>query len=265
MKIIESYIQGKQGRSELCEDGYVVTDHFAAVVDGSTSKVGAHGGREAMRLTLDAIRGLPPAADKEEVLRRLTAAVAPHNPPQAATQAAYRLTCSAVLYSRHWHTVWLIGDCQCRLSGHTYTHPKLVDRVLTEARCEAVRYLLEHGASPAALRRNDLGRAFIMDALREQTNFQNDPNPRNPFRYPVIDGFPVDPAAVPAIPVGEATFLVLASDGYPVLHDTLQETEAELHRLLEADPLCIGPNAATKCWMEGTFSFDDRAYLSLRL
>lgn len=265
MEIIESYVQGKLGQPQLCEDGYVVTDHFAAVVDGSTSKVGAHGGLQAMRLTLTAIRSLPPAADKEEVLRRLTAAIAVHNPPQAATQAAYRLTCSAALYSRHWHTVWLIGDCQCRVGGRTYTHPKLVDRVLTQARCDAVRYLLDHGTSAESLRRNDLGRALIMDALREQTNFQNDPNPFNPFRYPVIDGRPIDPDAVPAIPLGPARRLILASDGYPVLADTLRDTEAGLRRLLQADPLCIGPNAATKCWMEGTESFDDRAFLSLSL
>ena len=265
MEIIESYVQGKRGVPELCEDGLVVTDHFAAVVDGSTSKVGAHGGREAMRLTLQAIRSLPPDADKEETLRRLTAAIAPHNPPQAAAQAAYRLTCSAVLYSRHRETVWFIGDCQCRAAGRTHTHPKLVDRILTEARCDAVRYLLRHGATADGLRRNDLGRAVIADALREQTNFQNDPNPSNPFRYPVLDGFPVDPAAVPALSVRGCGQIVLASDGYPVLCDTLAETEQALRRLLQADPLCIGPNVGTKCWADGNVSFDDRAYLSLRL
>lgn len=265
MEIVESYIQGKRNRPELCEDGFVVTDHFAAVVDGSTSKVGAHGGREAMRLTLQAIRTLPPAADKEETLRHLTAAIAPQNPPQAAAQAAYRLTCSAVLYSRHRETVWFIGDCQCRVAGRTYTHPKLVDRILTEARCGALHYLLDHGKTIDELRRNDLGRAVILDALREQTNFQNDPNPANPFRYPVLDGFPVDPATVPALSVHGCRRIILASDGYPVLCDTLAETESALHRLLQADPLCIGPNAATKCWAEGNASFDDRAYLSLRL
>ena len=46
MQIIEHFIQGKRNNAQLCEDGWVVTPHFAAVVDGSTSKVaGRNGGR----------------------------------------------------------------------------------------------------------------------------------------------------------------------------------------------------------------------------
>ena len=37
MKIAEQFIQGKHSAAD-CEDGIVVTDHFAAVIDGSTSK-----------------------------------------------------------------------------------------------------------------------------------------------------------------------------------------------------------------------------------
>lgn len=265
MNIIESYVCGKRPDQSLCEDGYVVTPHFAAVIDGSTSKVkGRNGGRTAMRLVKEAISTLPPDACKDEVLGCLTQALASHNPAEAATQAAYRLTCSAVIFSRKRRTVWMVGDCQCRWEGKTYTHPKDVDTVLTEVRCDAIRYLLQHGHTTDELRLNDLGRAFILDVLRMQTNFQNDRIPGNPFAYPVLDGTCINPDKVPELTVPpSAGSIILASDGYPAVCDSLRKSESELERLLKVDPLCIGENAGTKGWLEGNLSFDDRCYLRL--
>lgn len=263
MRILEHFVRGKRPDQSLCEDGWVLTPDFAAVVDGSTSKLpGRHGGREAMRLVCDALRTLDAGAGKRDMLRALTCAIARHNPPEAREAGAYRLTCSAVIYSRLRRVVWMVGDCQCRFGGHTLTHPKWVDSVLTEARCDVVRALRAQGRFVAELRRHDEGRAAIADALRTQTNFQNDTNPYNPFRYPVLDGFPVDEAQVPEWPVAHVDWIVLASDGYPVLCDTLRDTEEELRRLLQADPLCVAGNAGTKAWMEGNESYDDRCYLS---
>lgn len=275
MRIAESYIQGKFDDAARCEDGLTVTPHFAAVVDGSTSKraakyqagaaEGTSGGRRAMETVVAALQTLNAEATMVEAARHLTAALRDATPEAARTQAELRLTCSAAVFSLARREVWLFGDCQCRFGGRTYTNPKAVDVVLTRARCEAVRYLLAHGHTAEDIRRHDVGRAMIYDALREQTNFQNDPDVRNPFRYTVLDGFDIDTTTVPVLEVGTATRLILASDGYPVLCDALSETEAELARLLREDPLCIGENAATKCLMAGQVSFDDRAYLALEI
>lgn len=267
MQIIEQFIRGKRPDASLCEDGWVVTNHFAAVVDGSTSKVaGRAGGRQAMQLVCDAMHTLQNNATKEQMLSHFTQVLAAHNPSEAQANAAYRLTCSAVIYSAQRRVVWMIGDCQCRFNGTTHTHPKLVDTVLTQARQDAVSYLLQHGHTANDIRQNDLGRRLIMDALREQTNFQNDPNPLNPYRYPVFDGTKIDPKLVPqfSLPAGISQ-LVLASDGYPLLADTLSATEQQLQHLLAIDPLCIRENAATKCYMKGNLSFDDCCYLRLKI
>jgi len=268
MKIIEQYCIGKKAGA-TCEDGYRVTAHFAAVVDGSTSKArlphpaGPTPGVRAMRTVLAALPSLPERATKEEALRFFTSALAAATPHLKELPAEERPTCSAAVYSLYRQEVWLIGDCQCRFNGHTHTHPKLVDTVLAQIRGDIVRHLLKHGATEQELRHDDRGRAFILTALREQTYFQNDPNPHNPFRYPVLDGTPIDPQAVPALDARRAPFVVLASDGYPVLADTLTETEACLHRLLRRDPLCIGPHPATKCLVTGQRSFDDRTFLKI--
>lgn len=267
MRIIEHFIKGKRPNQSLCEDGWVVTNDFAAVVDGSTSKVaGRNGGRMAMELVCEALRKLPADADKEQMLTWLTEAVAAHNVPEAQANAAYRLTCSAVVFSRARRVVWMVGDCQCRMGGRTLTNGKRVDDILTKARVGAAHYLLEHGHSLAELQQNDLARALNMDALREQTNFQNDTNVCNPYRYAVIDGTPIDPALVPEweVPQDEHE-LILASDGYPALYDAWQQTESHLRELLKRDPLCINENAATKGLMAGNDSFDDRCYLRVEV
>ena len=61
MQIIEQYIKGKRPDQRFCEDGWVVTPHFAAVIDGSTSKIaGRQGGLLAMQLVKEALRTLQP-------------------------------------------------------------------------------------------------------------------------------------------------------------------------------------------------------------
>lgn len=55
--------------------------------------------------------------------------------------------------------------------------------------------------------------------------------------------------------------LVLASDGYPFLKPTLDESEAMLASQLGNDPLCMNTFKATKGLMAGNKSFDDRSYL----
>ena len=272
MREREHFLLGKRGDEALCEDGFVVNDAFAAVVDGSTSKAGSKKlpaekstGRRAMETTLRAIAALPPDAAMEEAARLLTAALRRELTEEMLRDATLRPTCSAVIFSVMRREVWLFGDCQCRIAGTTYTNGKYVDAVLTEARCAALRYLLAHGHTEADLLRRDIGREIIFPLLRDQTNFQNDPSPFNLFRYTVLDGTPIDASTVPIISVPDAGPIVLASDGYPVLCDTLSETEGELQRLLAADPLCISENAATKGCTDGQLSFDDRCYLSVEI
>ena len=266
MKILEQFCKGKRA-DRLCEDGWVVTADFAAVVDGSTSKIKVEEGQEspghlAMRLVCDAIRQLPREATKEETLETLTRTLASDN---TYTHLNYRPTCSAVIFSLYYREVWFVGDCQARWNGKTYRHDKLVDAILTDIRCQAIRYYLKHGYTVADIRQQDKGRAFILDALRDQLYFQNDPDAHNPFRYTVIDGQPILSDKVPSIPVGDAKELVLASDGYPTLTDSLQETEDKLDEVLQKDPLCIHENPATKCLVDGNCSFDDRTFLRIEL
>lgn len=266
MKILEKFKIGKC-KDIPCEDGWVVTSHYAAVVDGSTAKIKLAEGQEspghlAMRLVCGAIELLPAEASKEEVLIALTRTLAED---LTYSKSLYRPTCSAVIYSRYHNEVWFIGDCQARWKGKTYHYEKRVDHILTDIRCQVVNHYLRHGYTEADIRANDKGRAFIYKALCEQLHFQNDPDRTNPYRYPVIDGQSIDPDLVPSLPIGNVHELILTSDGYPEVHDTLEITEQRLKEILEKDPLCICENPSTKCLVEGNRSFDDRTYLRLEI
>ncbi len=83
--------------------------------------------------------------------------------------------------------------------------------------------------------------------------------------FSVVDGFdiPMEKVKVVKVPTGHE--VVMATDGYPFLLPTLAESENALTRLLATDPLCISEYLATKGVMEGNVSFDDRAYIRLKL
>ena len=266
MEISEQFNIGKRPGTP-CEDGWVVTPHFAAVVDGSTAKIKVPQGQEspghlAMRLVCEAIEHLPADCTKEEALRIFTRVLCEDKTYEAVH---YRPTCSAVVFSALRREVWFIGDCQARWNGETHKFEKLVDTLLTDIRCRAIHYYLDHGYTEADIRKNDKGRAFIYDALCDQLHFQNDPDTNNPYRYVVIDGQPIDASLVPVLNVENTSELILASDGYPKVFDTLNESEEYLKYVLKKDPLCIQENPSSKCLVDGNLSFDDRTYLRIRL
>lgn len=116
---------------------------------------------------------------------------------------------------------------------------------------------------PAELRAEDPGRA-ILPLLRHHAALRNQPTDQTSLAFGAIDGRQV-PA--PFIEEWELTprenAVVLASDGYPVLGMTLDESEDSLTAAITAGPLHIDALPGTKPVRPGSVSFDDRAYVRL--
>lgn len=276
MRVIEQFTEGKTGMRPS-EDRLCVTADFCAAIDGSTSKATQNRsdtpstGFLAAQILSDALRSLTPEADAYSTAERFTTAIAKYYTDHGLTQTVCqhperRLTASMVVYSKQRKEIWLYGDCQFRIAGRTYTHLKKVDNILSGIRADIIRYLLRHGVTKEELQRHDLGRSFIYDALRDQCAFQNATSDI-PYAYPVIDGFNIrrEQIVVHKLPPhhydAEPTEIILATDGYPVLCDTLEETETRLHNILRADPLMTDLYPTTKGLQAGARSFDDRSYL----
>ena len=64
---------------------------------------------------------------------------------------------------------------------------------------------------------------------------------------------------------GDVDSIILASDGYPVLKDNLKETENILQDILLKDPLMFREYKSTKGKLKGDVSFDDRAFIKVKL
>ena len=272
--IEESFLKGKQS-PQTNEDGIIVTPYFAAVIDGATAKStfthdGKKTGRLAMELALEAIREFPKDIDATEALRRITEKIhqfyVEHNLlDELKTEPGKRFTANGVIYSYARNEVWQVGDCQCIIGNLYSSNEKEIDAIMANARAVVNEVALLDGATLKDLESHDPGREFIYPFLQKQALLQNCPVEGQYFAFPVFDGFPVQMKQVNIFSVGDAKEVVLSSDGYPHLYSTLRESECYLADILEKDPLCMRLYKSTKGMKKGDLSFDDRAYLRIKM
>lgn len=270
MQVTESFIAAKTGRDRDCEDGIVVTDSLAAVIDGATDKTGHRfqgltSGRYAMLACADALHSLDGRADALGSVAHLSMVLAERLPP--GLPPGERPEAAVTIYSRPRQEVWQVGDVGFWYPGARaggIRPRKTVDRYAANLRAAILHACLADGADPARLAETDPGRAAISSLLASQAIFRNSPG-AGPWAYGAIDGRPVPPELVVIHPVPGATELVIASDGYPAILPTLVASEEHLASLIAEDPLCIGPLRGTKGVAPGNSSFDDRTYVRLLL
>ena len=253
MTITEQFICGKHTAAD-CEDGIVITNDFAAVIDGSTSKTpkrldpSMKNGRFAMLLISEYIKQMPADYTMNNFCRGITLRIAEEYAKRGiaedmAKHPEERLTASAIIYSNSRKEVWMVGDCQAIIDGEHYDNSKPYEQDIAMQRAT----LIKNGMSPKEAR--CAIEPQLIKAMLEGQNRQ----------YAVIDGTPI---YMPGTRIVTASHcVVLASDGYPTLLPTLHESEEALAQHLTDDPQNITDFIATKGLVEGNVSFADRAYI----
>ena len=224
-------------------------------------------GRYAMTIVSRLIRKMPPETSCHQFCALATKALRDAYLPlwrltgrQAIAEALAahpeeRLCASAVIYSNRRREIWLVGDCQCLVGGELCENPKPYEQTLAEHRAERVQQMLASGMTPEEILVDDTARVAIIPEMLREMQQQNK-------TYAVIDGFPIPETRVPIITLDFRPWeIVLASDGYPFLCPTLQESEERLEEQKRSDPLNIGRFKATKGFTPGNNSFDDRTYV----
>jgi len=272
MKVIEQFICSKTGHPSDGEDSLFVSENFAAVMDGATSKSTrkynrVSPGRACSQMLTKALEDLPTTSTANQAVEYLTSAVfamytALGVEERVREVPSERASASIVLYSRFRNEIWMVGDCQCRVGTTVYSNVKPVDTLLSDIRSLFLQTELRLGKSTDELRAHDTGREFILPLLERQSLFQNSFEETG-YRYGVIDGFQVPESEIKVVKLQDATSVILASDGYPVVCETLEESEAFLEKILRTDPLCFQTFKSTKGLQPGNGSFDDRAYLRI--
>lgn len=257
MTITEQFICGKHTAAD-CEDGIVITNDFAAVIDGSTSKTpkrldpSMKNGRFAMLLISEYIKQMPADYTMNNFCRGITLRIAEEYAKRGiaedmAKHPEERLTASAIIYSNSRKEVWMVGDCQAIIDGEHYDNSKPYEQEIAMQRAT----LIKNGMSPKEAR--CAIEPQLIKAMLEGQNRQ----------YAVIDGTPI---YMPGTRIVTASHcVVLASDGYPTLLPTLHESEEALAQHLTDDPQNITDFIATKGLVDGNVSFDDRAYIRLTI
>ncbi|GMA16371.1 hypothetical protein GCM10025871_27020 [Deinococcus metallilatus] len=166
------------------------------------------------------------------------------------------------MYSAARREIWRVGDTQYLIDGIGQNPDLVVDQVTTAVRRMVLHAQLAQGATIEDLRREDPGHEAATPLFVLQTQFMN--RAGSPFSYGAVNGTAVPVELIEVLPVPSgAKEIVLATDGYPQVYASLQESEAGLQAVLEQDPLLINIHIASKGWCPGAASFDDRAYLRL--
>ena len=181
------------------------------------------------------------------------------NTERLKEHAEERLTSSTVIYSVKKKEIWMVGDCQCLTDGRYFDNPKPMEAGIAAERSVILHKMLSDGKyTIQQLIAHDYGRDLIVWKIVESCKYQN-------ILFSVIDGFDIPIEKTKCIDASQCKEIILASDGYPFLYPTLEESEAALSRLLHDDPLCIDLYKATKGLLKGNLSFDDRAYIRFEI
>jgi len=258
VQVVEQFLASKAGPALNGADRIVLCEHFAAVIDGVSTQ-GASVGRRAAELLCEVIQTLVPSLSASQAVASMTACL------RAAQASRRALAASVVLYSAERREIWSVGDGQFLCGGVFHSPVLAIDRALGQLRAFVLEHALAEGTSVNALIANDVGRAAIEPFLALQPAFAN-ARGVSAFAYGVINGDDVPERFVHVHVVPrEVNEIVLASDGYPALKPTLDASERALADLLECDPLRMHDSPGTKGVQRGARSYDDRAYLRIRL
>ena len=262
VRIIEHYVHGKYDDPDQCEDQIFMNENYLAVIDGVTTKSyrrynGKRSGRVAGEIICQTLSKLTETPDAVSVLNLLSQRIHDFSLKMHCEKNEIPRAC-IVLYSLKEKKILRYGDCQYRINGKTYAVHKKIDRMNETLRSYVISTSLKQGMTIPEIEKEDPGRKAIQPYLHTQYLYENE---EGPFGYAVLNGDPVNPDLINEMPVPSHTQVILASDGYPVVKDTLEETEEVLAEMLQEDPLCYRINPQTKGLCTGQISYDDRSYI----
>ena len=260
MNIHEQFIMGKRPDQALCEDGLFISDSFVAVLDGVTSKSSRRfnnstGGRAAMECAAAVLKKASADTSGAVLFESINNEIAALHNDTPTGEAAVCI----IVYSDFHKEIWSLGDCQCIINDTYCTHEKAIDTTLSDIRARVIEEALRNGAAIEDITEHDVGREAILPQLKEQHLLANRTD--HEYGYAVLNGCSFDHNSIITYPVKAGDTVILATDGYPRLYNTLQKSEEYLKHILTVDPLCFREYKSTKGIQKGNLSFDDRAYI----
>lgn len=273
MELIESFILGKKDL-ENCEDNIFLGSNYAAIIDGATSS--GHikiENKKGGKFLSDKIKEILEKIDDEklessnlidrinqEIIKSYEDNFINHKIKSSLPSA------SAVIYNSFYREIIFVGDCQALLIKNngeiiTSSGDRKVDEFNSAIRSKLIKMHQFKNKLEIKTEEEDIGKKYIKELIQLQTIYENTVG--HEFSYSTLNGF-TKSIKIKKVE-SDVEYLVLSSDGYPILKPTLKETEEELKQLLIDDPLMIEKHMSTKGFYGDGNSFDDRAYLKIKL
>lgn len=264
LTVLEHSVVGTRGEAG-CADILVRSPTVVGIADGATAKPwddpGGPSGREIAFAVAKRLATLTMSATARDAANEVTAGVAEMLrkagiAPGRGSAAAFAV---AHLGARQ---IWRVGEALVSVDGRRWARRASGEEIVANARALMLHASIAHGASIDDLRMHDLGRESVEGLLRALVNVRN----REVATYAnaAVDGLPIPRSFIEVydLPDNQCE-VVIASDGFTEPAPSLRLAEELLHDRLRRDPLMIGDPPATKGWMIGQNSFDDRCYIRL--
>lgn len=265
-EVIETFSASKTGVEADNEDGYLITDTMVAIFDGATDKrisqTDHRPGLLATKALLEAVHQIPGNATPKQIVADLHLAIKAVAQDLGNNDSDGCVAAGAIAHIPSKFVV-RVGDISVGLDGTFDIPHKIVDLIAGDARAEKIRERLSAGATQEELLECDPGREFVLDWLRGARIVRNRSNTR--LGFAVLDGTSTPDDMTDKFDLAGVGELVLATDGYLSPRSTLEESEKVLKETNARDPLRIEDPPGTKGIAPSNISFDDRAYVRVRL
>ena len=265
-QIVETFSLGKNKNQDLNEDGLFINDKLIAVIDGTTDKQNISinnqsGGVVAKNLIIKKLNDFSGEENSTSIIKILIEYLAKEIP----LEIYGKISATVIILNLIKKEIIIFGDSKLLIDNCEIDNSKEIDSVISYKRANIIKELLKEGYNEEDLLKHDLSREKIKVDLINQLQYENK---QGTYGYGVITNNLKDidnvESFIKVIPLNSAKEVVMASDGYPILLNSLKRSEYELNKVIRNDPLCYKQFKSTKGVYNGLNSFDDRTYIKIK-
>ncbi len=266
MQVIEQFSQSKYGDDLRNEDAIVITDHYVAVIDGATDLSGIQlegttPGRFAAQTVKEAIECLSKDVDGHQAMKFIAEFLKIRKIDRDLPKE-FRPFCVLAIYSKQNKQLFRLKDIQVKLNSKELDSTIRAMDAMIPFRQAVFHSRIEAGATTEELYKDDPFMPSMKALCYHQKSLEN--NNKSAWGFGVMNGEDIPERFIEIIDVPTGSDVIITSDGYPIVKDTLEASEAALRKLLVEDPLLIGTHPQPKGIKPGLDSFDDRSWLKIK-
>lgn len=266
MHIIESFAHGKIADNSYSEDRLIISKSSAGIIDGSRGPgyMECDVIQYALDKAVNLLKTLPIDTTPHATVSALTNMLHQTKHEMGVSEDRYSGGFGFIVYIPRRRQIWRVGDCAFRYAGKTHLNEIELEFIAARQRTVMIEAMMLRGKSIDDILKSDEYASVFTPFFAPLLDFAN--NDDHELGFGVINGIAVPEKFIQIFDIpNNAKSLVMTSDGYPQVCDTLEESEKALSAILKRDPLCISENMTSKGMLPGQVSFDDRSYLKLEI